>query len=366
MRSLVWVLGLVWLALVILPAHAADPPPPPVPAAPPDVITLKDGSVIVGEIVEMADGVLQIKTAFGVGEIVKVKWENVDKLTVTHPLPFHLKEGTILSATAEDGEAGTLLLKAQPLNGSVSVPMDSVVSINPLAQPSVVYIGAVTAGLSSASGNSNFVNGSFLFDLTGRSDKLRLFLNGRYVYGENNNQLSARNARATIKLDFFLTKRFYWFASSYFEQDTFQDLKLRTALATGPGYQFIDRGDFESPYLKDMTLNAEFGVSYFNEDFKNSPDQSSIRGRGSIKFNWPMLDDRVTLYYFGEFFPSFQNSKDYYWTTDQGVRLRVISGFIVNFQYTYRYNNSPPPGVKSTDLLYLVTLGYSFDTTNKR
>ena len=52
-----------------------------------------------------------------------------------------------------------------------------------------------------------------------------------------------RNSRGTVKLDFFFTKRWYWFASAYFEQDTFQDLKLRTALATGPGYQFLDRGE---------------------------------------------------------------------------------------------------------------------------
>jgi len=363
MRSVVWILTLLWVGLVVDPAHSADAPAPP---APTDVVTLKDGSVIYGEVVDMADGELHIKTVFGVGDIVKVKWATVAKLTVTHPIPFHLKEGTILNATAEEGEPGMLVLKAPPLNGSMSVPMDSVVSVNPLAQPSVVYVGAVTAGLSSASGNSSFLNGSFLFDLTGRSDKLRLLINGRYVYAENNNQLSARNARGTIKLDFFLTKRFYWFASSYFEKDTFQDLNLRTALATGPGYQFIDRGDFESPYFKDMTLNAEFGVSYFNEDFKGMPDQSSLRGRWSLKFNWPMLDDRITLYYFSEFFPSFQNSRDYYLTTDQGVRLRIVDGFVVNFQYTYRYNNNPPPGVKETDILYLITLGYGFDTSNKR
>ena len=61
-----------------------------------------------------------------------------------------------------------------------------------------------------------------------------------------------RNSRGTIKLDFFLTKLLYWFASAYFEQDTFQDLKLRTALATGPGYQLLDRGDLAGA-LKDMT-----------------------------------------------------------------------------------------------------------------
>ncbi len=145
------------------PTLSAEGPPPPTSAAPkPDVVTLNDGSVIYGEVIEMSNGELLIKTAFGVGDIVKVKWANVVKLAVNHPLPFHLKEGTILVATAEAGEEGTLVLKAEPLAGTMTIPMDAVVSVNPLVQPPVVFLGAVTAGLSSANGNSDFLNASFL------------------------------------------------------------------------------------------------------------------------------------------------------------------------------------------------------------
>ena len=143
-------------------------------------------------------------------------------------------------------------------------------------------------------------SGSVIGEFTGRSDLLWLTILGRYIYGDDSGKLLVRNSRGTIKLDFFITKRFYWFASSYFEQDTFQDLKLRTALSSGPGYRFIDRGDYESPWLKDMTLYAEAGAAYFNEDFKVADDKASL---------------------------------DYYITADS---------------------------------LYLLTLGYSFDTSHKR
>ena len=94
--------------------------------------------------------------------------------------------------------------------------------------------------------------------------------------------LLVRNSRGTIKLDFFLTKRLYWFASAYFEQDTFQDLKLRTASATGPGFQILDRGDLAGIF-RDMTLWTEAGAAYFNEDFKLADDKSSTRARCAIK-----------------------------------------------------------------------------------
>jgi putative salt-induced outer membrane protein YdiY len=341
--------------------------PPAAPAAPtaPDVVTLKDGSIIYGEVIEMAGGVLQIKTPASPDNLMKVNWSDVAKLAVNHPIPFHLKEGSVIMGTATAGPNGTLNVQAEPLKGMMEVPMSSVTSMNPVIQPPVIYSGSLTGGYTQTTGNSHLRNASLLGDFVARSEQLRLSINGRYVYGDNSNALIARNARGTIKLDFFLTKRFFWFASAYFEQDTFQDLKMRTALSTGPGYQFIDRGDY-SGILKDMTLYSEAGLSYFNEDFRAANDQSSLRGRLSIKLNWPILDDRITFYHYDELYPSLQNTKNYYLTMDNGVRFKIWDGFVSGFQVTTRYNSNPAVGTGDTDNMYLWTLGYGFDTTRKR
>jgi putative salt-induced outer membrane protein YdiY len=345
-------------------AQGADPPIPAAPA-PLDIVTLKDGSVIYGEVLEMAGGVLFLKTSSSPDNMLKLKWDDVTKLWVNHPIPFHLKEGTILNGTATPGSEGTLNIQAEPLKGSIEVPLTSVTSVNPLIQPPVIYIGNLSGAYSQTTGNSHLRNASLLGELVARSEQLRLTMNVRYVYGDNANTLIARNARGTIKLDFFITKRFFWFASAYFENDQFQDLKLRTALASGPGYQWVDRGDFTG-ILKDMTFYTEAGLAYFNEDFKVAPDQSSVRARVSLKLNWPMFDDRITLYHFSEFFPSLQNTSDYYLTMDNGVRFKIWEGFVSGFQVTTRYNSRPAVGTGDTDNLYLMTLGYSFDTTRKR
>jgi putative salt-induced outer membrane protein YdiY len=334
-------------------------------SAAPDTVTLKDGSTIYGEVIEMSGGVLQIKTPVSPDNLIKVNWNDVAKLSVSHPIPFHLKEGSVIRGTATAGPNGTLNVQAEPLKGTMEIPLDSVTSMNPVIQAPVIYSGSLTGGYSQTTGNSHLRNASLLGDFVARSEQLRLSMNGRYVYGDNSNTLIARNARGTIKLDFFLTKRFYWFASSYFENDRFQDLKMRTALSSGPGYQFIERGDF-SGILKDMTFYTEAGLSYFNEDFRTAEDKSSIRARVSMKWNWPLLDDRITLYHYNEIFPSLQNSSDFFLTMDNGVRFKIWDGFASGFQVTTRYNNNPAIGTGDTDNLYLWTLGYSFDTTRKR
>ena len=361
MKRSVLLLTMLSVLAILGPAFAAD-----APALAPvlDVVTLKDGSVIYGEVVEMGGGLLQIKSA-AAGDLIKIKWAEVSKLKISHPIPFHLKEGTVLVGTVEEGEPGTMRLKAEPMQGTLTVPMDSVTMMNPVIQPPVIYTGSLTGGFSQTTGNSHLRNASLLGDFVARSEQLRLSINGRYVYGDNANTLIARNARGTIKLDFFITKRFFWFASAYFENDRFQDLKMRTAIATGPGYQFIERGDFNG-ILKDMTFYTEAGVAYFNEDFRLANDASSIRARVAMKLNWPILDDRITFYHYNEFYPSLENSKIFYLTMDNGVRFKIFEGFVSGFQVTTRYNNRPVAGTGDTDNMYLFTLGYSFDSTRKR
>jgi hypothetical protein len=258
---------------------------------------VKDGGVLYGEVIEMCGGVLSIKTTAAADNIVKINWANVSKLAINHPIPFHLKEGTVLMGTATEGPNGTINVRAEPLKGTMEVPMDSITALNPIIQAPVIYSGSLTGGYSQTTGNSHLKNASLLGDFVARSEQLRLSINGRYVYGDNSNTLIARNARGTIKLDFFLTKRMFWFASAYFEQDTFQDLKMRTALASGPGYQFIERGDF-SGILKDMTLYAEAGLAYFMRTSGSrmiSPPSEAAGLSNSTGQSWTIASRSTTM-----------------------------------------------------------------------
>jgi putative salt-induced outer membrane protein YdiY len=355
------------LATMVTFVFADDGAPAITPAPVLDVVTLKDGSIIYGEVIEMSGGLLQIKNSLA-GDIIKVKWAEVSKLAVSHPIPFHLKGGSVLVGTAEEGETGTVKLKAGPEATTMIVPMNAVTQVNPVVQPPVIYTGSLNAGYSQATGNSQLRNVSLVGDLVARSEQLRLTVLGRYVYGDNAGSLNTRNARGTIKLDFFITKRLFWFASAYVENDFLQNLKLRTAIASGPGYQWIERGDFVGTF-KDMTFYTEAGPTYFNEDYRDNSitgDRASFRARIAMKWDWPLFDGRVTLYHYNEIFPSLQNASDFFFTMDNGIRMKILAGLASGFQVTTRYNNRPPSGTGDTDNLYLLTLGYAFDTTRKR
>jgi putative salt-induced outer membrane protein YdiY len=365
MNSFVLLVAVLNLGIVGASALAEEGPPVTTSTPVRDVVTLKDGSVIYGEVIEMTGGLLHLKNSM-VSDIIKIKREEIRKLVVSHPIPFHLKDGTVLIGTVEESDPDMIKLKAGPTGSIMTVPMNVVTQVNPVVQPPVIYTGSLNAGYSQATGNSQLLNISVLGDLVARSEQLRLTLLGRYVYGDDDGSLLTRNARATSKLDFFLTKRLFLYASAFFENDRLQNLKLRTAISSGAGYQWIERGDFEG-LTKEMTLYTEAGPAYFNEDFLDpSPDKASFRGRVAMKLNWPLFDGRLTLYHYNEIFPSLQNFSDFYFTMDNGMRLKLLGGLASGFQVTTRYNNRPPVGTSDTDNLYLLTLGYAFDTTRKR
>jgi hypothetical protein len=95
-------------------------------------------------------------------------------------------------------------------------------------------------------------------------------------------------------------------------------------------------------------------------------DNRRFGALGMLNLLSPLFDDRITLYHYGEMFPSIENWSNYYFTMDNGIRLKILGGLVSGFQVTTRYNSQPAAGTTNTDNLYLLTLGYSFDTTRKR
>ncbi|MFZ3012294.1 MAG: hypothetical protein WA045_01180, partial [Nitrospira sp.] len=74
MKPLMLLVAVLALGAMTTPVIADDGAPATTPKL--DVVTLKDGSIIYGEVIEMSGGILQIKNALA-GDIIKLKWAEV-------------------------------------------------------------------------------------------------------------------------------------------------------------------------------------------------------------------------------------------------------------------------------------------------
>ncbi len=324
-------------------------------------IHLKDGSQLHGEIISMVGGTLKAKASFSPGDPIPIAWSEVTGLTTQSSIILVLNNGVTLHGIAQPGDPGTIQLATDLIKVTIPVRVETVIAINPPARKPVHYKGNINFGGSLTAGNTDLKQANFLGELVIRGDILRLSLLGRWNYSEDSGSIITRNAFGTIKLDFFVTKRFYLFASTLFEQDTFQDIQLRTSISGGPGYQFIIKDDFSSPYLRNMELDGEIGLGFFNEDFKVAKDQQFVTGRWAANLDWPVTPD-ITIFHQHQGFPSLEDFTDFYVTSQQGIRIKVMGNFTTGFQMNWRYDNTPSTGKKASDFQYLLTLGYSFDT----
>jgi hypothetical protein len=338
-----------------------------------DEIELKNGSHIVGEIQSMTGGTLIVKTVFG-GEL-KIDWKEVKSLKNAKAMPFVLKDNTSVNGLAQGAGEDSLDIKAESLTQAQTVPMTAITAINPPVKPPVAYKGNLSLGATLSDGNTRNRTLSTLGMLEARSERLRLTLNANYNYADDDSGVTAQNGRGSAKFDFFLTKRFYLFVSSLFEHDGLADLNLRTALSAGPGYQFIDKNDFQAEYLKEMTLYGEVGIAYFDEDYRTGldlsvppprprnqdVDKSYIAGRWAINFDWPIVPKQVFIFHNHEGYPSLEKASDLYITTQQGVRFTIWNGLAATFQINWRWDNTPAPGFNRSDTQYIAALGYNFD-----
>ena len=323
-------------------------------------ITLKDGSKLYGEIIEMGDGTLKAKAAFSSGDPIPIIWSEVTGLSTQDSITVLLVNGVTLKGKATSETPGVIHMQTDLISATIPVTVESVAAINPPPRKPINFNGNLNLGANLTSGNTDLQQFNFLGELVARSDRFRLSLLGRWIYAEDSGSLTVRNTYGTTKLDFFLTERFFLYVGALFEQDTFQDLNLRTSINAGPGYQFIQKDDFSEPYLKAMEMYGEIGLGFFNEDFKIAPDKQYVTGRWGVKFDWPVTP-AIVIFHQHQGYPSLEDFKDYYITSQQGIRVKLMGNFISTLQINWRYDNTPAEGTKPSDTQYLLTLGYQFE-----
>jgi putative salt-induced outer membrane protein YdiY len=298
---------------------------------------------------------------FSADKTMTILWPDVVSIKTARPRLFALNDGTEIQSLAISSAEGSADLKSDAMSQPTAVSLASITGIDAPPPKLVTYRGILGAGASVSDGNTRNRTFNLLGEFEVRTEKFRFNIRGAYNYAEDEDSLTQRNGRIQSKFDYFLTKRFYLFASTLFENDAFQDLKLRTALAAGPGYQFIDKGDFKEEWLKEMQLSAEVGISYFNEDFDEGADQTYVAARWALKFEWPFLPKQISFFHYNEGYPSLERSDDIYILTETGLRFKIWGNFIATLQVNWRWDNTPTDDNRRSDTLYIATLGYSFE-----
>ncbi len=323
-----------------------------------DEVYFVNGDRISGTIVRMEEASLVVKTTHS-GEI-RIEWAKVKGFSSTTPLTIELGDGSQYKGPVNFTEADGFqmvepkeVIEAKSQEDTKEFFLDSIAAINPM--PWFRYNADAFLGGNRTAGNSETqaINGSM--EATMRFGGHRVGLGGRYNYGESVEQVTARNSRGSLNYDYFLTEKIFLGLDELFEQDSFQDLTLRSSTSIGLGYQFFDTQEDE--------LAISGGLGFVHQDFKTRPTIQSPAYLWSINWGYWIISDRVRIFLDHRGFRDFGNeSTALRVNSSQGIRIELNQHLYLNFAYDIRFNSQPLFQNKKFDEAFIFGIGWAIES----
>ncbi|MCK8516082.1 DUF481 domain-containing protein [Methylonatrum kenyense] len=316
-----------------------------------DVLVLDNGDRITGTFIK-ADGSTVEFRPEQASDSVNIRWDRVVGLETDRTLYVRLEDGSKLVGQAVESDDGRLRLMSGQLAEPASVEFSAIEGANTSPTPAVRTSGNIAFGGSLTRGNTRTEAYNINADFEARTDvnRLRLFAEG--ARAKEDGDLSRESARGGMRYDHFVSKRLYLNSNLSLATDRFRDLKLRTIVGAGLGYQFFD--------TPQRVLSAELGLSYVNEEFREASNESRAAGRWAVDYQERLLGSRLRFFHNQEGFQGLEESRDLLVLTRTGLRFPLVLGMTGTAQVNVDYDRDPPAGNTTTDTAYLLTVGYSW------
>ncbi|HYG98667.1 MAG TPA: DUF481 domain-containing protein [Terriglobales bacterium] len=333
-----------------------------------DRVELRNGDRITGEVLQLDNGSLVVKTE-ALGNL-RVKWDAVSKITTDNPVHL-VADGARVEATTVERQDGADVIVTSG-DYAFSVSPGHILALRSDAEQlayqqreyreqhpefSDRWNGTVDAGLSAARGNADTTNVSLGLKGARTTDSTRLSVSFNSLLARsraaNGTTLTSANAvRTGLRYELNLTNRLFTFGFGNFESDRVQHLDLRSVYGGGAGLRLAqsERGN----------LDIFTGASMNQESFSTSttPD----RRTGELLFGQDLsyqVSSRTSFAGRLSVYPNMTTPGDYRAVLDTtaSTKLNAWIGWQVTVSNVYVSN--PAVGARTNDMLLSTGLRFS-------
>jgi len=333
--------GIPWALLLILLTGS------PVLA---DEVVLANGDKLTGRIIGIKENVLTLETSYS-EDPIKLHYESVRQMNSSEPVEVHLNDGEILKGKITTNSSGQLVVDAEAGREAVVLEFKNIAALNPPPEKPVAWKGNVTVGGNMQSGNSDTMNISAGALAVRRTENDRFLLNLLYNRTEDSGQRTAENTYGQLKYDYFLNPKWYLYLNIDMLADEFKDIKFRTTVGPGVGYQIWDE--------ENKSLSLEAGVSYTSEDRDLGQDDEWVSARIGVNF-LKKLFDRVLFTDQAVIYPSLEDSGEYILRNEASLITDIGASLALKLSNIWERNSDPDPGLEQDDFTWILGLQYSF------
>ena len=320
-----------------------------------DLVIMKNGDHLTGEVKKLEHGVLYVDLDY-VSGAVGLDWMQVEQVQSTGGFQVVLKNGDRMSGTIEKvTEAGApdkdFAIRTAP--GEVRAPAQDVVTIESQKQNFWRQLkGAIDFGYNFTSGNSQ-TSLSADANATYRSTK---WLAGAGVDSSFSGQSGGASSNLTEVQTIdgrFLSRSSFLMGLGDFLHSSQQDLSLRTTLGGGYGRYLIRTNH--------NTLAWLGGAVYTHENFGSGGQPSAQNVEALLGVQYEMFRfDRYNLQSQVLVYPGLTDGGRIRTTTKTTLSIKLVNNFHTDFSFLDNFDSSPPFNARRNELGISNTLGWTF------
>lgn len=321
-----------------------------------DKVVLKSGSFLTGTAGQVSGDTLEF-TSDDLGA-VKIKLANIASLDVAKENVIQYNDLSL--------EEKKLSVKDGALVDDKGAPIDmaNVKTVNPVEE---TWHGSINVAYKSSRGNTYDNAASVLANLNRRWEKDRVNMNFGYYYTEtgtskHNKEKTTDRWELEAQHDHFWTAGIYHYENGRYEQDDIAGIDYRLRLGVGLGYQWLD--GFEHDLTGKWSFSQEAGgawvkTKYADEDPDAADSYASFRYAHHLKY-FPKWNTGIEGFHNFEYLPDVTDYSIYLMKADIGFSTKIVMDFDLLCKIEWDYDSMPSQGRKSSDVRYIVGLGYKW------
>lgn len=341
---------LLWAAVLVCasPAHAQRDNT--------DVITLKNGDRVTGEILQLEYGLLRLETD-DMGTI-NIEWSAIADIQSQYTFEVQIVGGLRHTGVIDYSDDGTELVIREEGTGR-SVALASVVRIEELESGFWQRLsGSMSVGFDYAKSTgirTSNVNISSAYQ--GDEIKATLDISASETSSPDTETSERENVTSTVQ---FQRERpsFVMLLNTLERND---ELGIDARLTTGAGLAryFAQDQDSEVMLFAGAVANQEWTDT--GEGLEEDDTQQSLEG--ALGATWRIFrfgDPDVSLSASAFVYPSLTESGRHRGNLDVSLRREIISDLFFDISFYESYDSDPPSGGETTDYGFTTSLGYKF------
>lgn len=313
-----------------------------------DIITLKNGDHITGEIKELFSGILKLGTdSMGT---VSIEWEDVIAVESAYRYEVRASDGSRFYGTVAMDMAS--ILTVRHYGGTRELAPLDIVELRPVAKEFKDRIDIYLATTAAYNKASDITTWEFNTTIGYEDEKSRNQLTGR-----STNTNTGGDLKQSAKLDLsrrVWTDRSQLYRTLHANYESSDELALDYRVTTGVGW---------GRYFKDTNrqrLSAEGGFQVLTERSTSGVEQQSVEGFLTAGYNlWQFSSPELDLSLGGSLYPSLTESGRVRGDTNARLRWEIVADLYLDFTAWATYDNQNE-GDSSIDYGLSTGLGWEY------